>query len=83
LPQAELFPNPAHDQFTLKINTKTPSQVKVEILTPLTSVQKQMIIQKPEGVPYISLSLSGFPVGQYIVRLTVSNEVKTFKLTKL
>jgi len=83
LPQAELFPSPAHDQFTMKINTKAPSQVKVEMLRVSASAQKQMIIQKPEGVPYISLSLSGFPAGQYFVRLTVNNAVKTLKLTKL
>lgn len=71
----EIYPNPAHHQFSIASSSSAPIGVDIYDLTGKKLVEKQNVL------PNQSVDISSLASGVYLVRLTTNNGIITKKIT--
>lgn len=82
--QASIFPNPAHNQFNLKLQLPQSGNVSAALYTSTGQYIAKIFsgfIQ--QGTREIDLRKTGLPPGTYYVQVKARNEIKTVQLTIL
>ncbi|PBQ31645.1 hypothetical protein CNR22_07645 [Sphingobacteriaceae bacterium] len=77
---SSIFPNPAKNSVSVKLNLVNSSKVQVEILNTIGQVVKAVQSQGQTGVNVVSAELSGLSSGVYFVNIKVDNASSTKKL---
>jgi hypothetical protein len=79
----ELFPNPVHDQFIIKVNNDYAGAVKIQIISQAGRIMKEVQSTKNKGNNLVPISANGLPNGMYVVRVQSGDSVKSVKMIKL
>jgi Secretion system C-terminal sorting domain len=77
---SSIYPNPAKNAATLKVNLASTSQVQVDVLNAMGQVVKKNKSQGQLGTNNISVDLSGLASGVYFVNVKIDNASSTKKL---
>lgn len=77
---SSIFPNPAKNNVSVKLNLLNSSKVQVEVLNAMGQVVKIVQAQGQTGVNTVSVELSGLSGGVYFVNIKVDNASSTKKL---
>ena len=77
---SSIYPNPAKNNATVKVNLETSSKVQVQVLNTIGQVVKTVSAQGQTGVNSINVELSGLSSGIYLVNIKVDNASSTKKL---
>jgi PKD repeat protein len=72
------FPNPANDQFTVKYNTSSSSQVLVEVYS---TEGKSFYSSKFNGTQDVTLNTAEWPAGLYLVQLRNGDQVSSTRIS--
>lgn len=82
LSDIRLFPNPAEEHVTLRLNAAVPVDLDIEIVNPIGSCVLKVYKRMHSGSNTIELPLSGLAGGVYFVQLATKEERSTHKLIK-
>ncbi len=72
------FPNPANDQFTVKYNANSSSQVLVEVYS---TEGKNFYSSKFNGTQDVTLNTAEWPAGLYLVQLRNGDQVSSTRIS--
>jgi hypothetical protein len=75
-----IYPNPAKNNATVKVNLVTNSKVQIQVLNTIGQVVKTTQSQGQTGANSIQVDLSGLASGIYLVSVKVDNATSTKKL---
>jgi hypothetical protein len=75
-----IYPNPAKNNTTIKVNLTTASNMQVEVLNTLGQIVKSTKGQGQVGDNTLSVDLNGLSSGVYLVNVKVNNSTSTKKL---
>ncbi len=78
----ELFPNPAIDHFTIKINTVLEGDLKIQIFDQSGTLKKEIKSFKSKGISQSGISIADLPKGVYMIKLQMKDWSKSIKLIK-
>ena len=68
-----IFPNPVTDKMVLTVNNTLEGNVKVEVVNMQGSVVKTVNLNKQAGSAQFYIAVSELPVGQYAVKVSMTN----------
>jgi hypothetical protein len=77
---SSLYPNPAKNSVSVKVNLANTSKVQVDVLNTIGQVVKNNLSQGQIGANTINVELSGLSSGVYFVTIKVDNATSTKKL---
>jgi len=77
---SSIFPNPATNNVTVKVNLVNTSKVQIEVLNTVGQVVRTIQSQGQTGSNSINVELNGLSSGIYFVTIKVDNAVSTKKL---
>jgi hypothetical protein len=80
LNNSSIYPNPAQNSATLKLNLTGTSKVQVNVLNTVGQIVKTTEAQGQIGTNSINLDLSGLASGIYLVNIKADNASATKKL---
>ncbi|MBA2744974.1 MAG: carbohydrate-binding protein [Flavisolibacter sp.] len=69
----ELFPNPATDKLVVKVSNTLAGALKIDVVNLQGAIVKSVSLNKQSGSNQYYLSVGDLPVGQYNIRLTMTN----------
>ncbi len=78
-----LFPNPVHDQVTLRLNNDQTGNMLVQITDAFGTLKASYRFSKTAAFIQENLATSSYPAGIYFVRIQVGNKVFVKKIVKL
>ncbi len=78
-----LFPNPVHDQVTLRLNNDQTGKMLVQITDAFGAVRASYAFSKTAEFMQVNLNTSNLAAGIYFVRIQVGNKGLVKKIVKL
>jgi hypothetical protein len=78
-----LFPNPVHDQVTLRLNNDQTGNMLVQITDAFGATRASYSFSKTASFMQVNLATSNLPAGIYFVRIQVGNKGLVKKIVKL
>ena len=78
-----LFPNPVHDQLTIRMNNDLTGTMLVQLTDAFGAIRGAYNFSKTAGFSQVSLSTSNLTSGIYFVRIQIGNRSETRKIIKL
>ncbi|HEY4290856.1 MAG TPA: carbohydrate-binding protein [Puia sp.] len=78
-----LFPNPAHDQVTLRMNNEQIGKMQVQLIDGVGSVKAAYNFSKTSNFIQVNIPASNLSAGVYFVRIQVGNKLEIKKIVKL
>jgi hypothetical protein len=79
----ELFPNPVHDQFIIKVNNEYAGEMKIQIIDQSGKIMREKGVTKNKGSNQVVLSAKGLTNGMYVIRIQTGDWSKSIKMIKL
>jgi hypothetical protein len=78
-----VFPNPVHDQLTIRINNEQTGNMLVQLTDAYGAIRGAYNFSKTAGFTQVNLSTSNLTSGVYFVRIQIGNRSEIRKIIKL
>jgi hypothetical protein len=75
LNKIQVYPNPATDQITLELNSKTNSLLRIKIVDIVGKIVYESSVSSTEGINEINININNLIAGHYL--LTVSDDINS------